>query len=165
MDIEEDNEIELINNKSEEELLNYKYKNKTIRDIIDAIKKNISPYGDIYWTNSNEVYILMDKSLRELEIIFPNPIVVKYEVIKRLTNKKQLFMDLKVFSTLQIDEFLKTKHFKNPTFEIQNRSYNYFESKFKLKFINKNLTIKNIMNDYQLYQHFNIINKDEIIKR
>ena len=103
MDIEEDNEIELINNKSEEELLNYKYKNKTIRDIIDAIKKNISPYGDIYWTNSNEVYILMDKSLRELEIIFPNPIVVKYEVIKRLTNKKQLFMDLKVFSTLQID--------------------------------------------------------------
>ena len=124
MDIEEDNEIELINNKSEEELLNYKYKNKTIRDIIDAIKKNISPYGDIYWTNSNEVYILMDKSLRELEIIFPNPIVVKYEVIKRLTNKKQLFMDLKVFSTLQIDEFLKTKHFKNPTFEIQNRSYN-----------------------------------------
>ena len=164
MDIE-DNGIEYINNKSEEKLLDYIYKNKSIRDILDACKKKIFPYEDIYWTKINDVIILRNNFGKELEIIFPNPIVVKYELIKSSANNNKIFIDQKVFSTIQINEFLKGKQFKNPIFEIENINYNYYESKFELNEINKEFTIKYIVNDYQLNQNFNVIRKDESIKR
>ena len=40
MDIEEANKIEYLNNKSEEELLNYKYRDKTIKSNYNKIWTN-----------------------------------------------------------------------------------------------------------------------------
>ena len=66
---------------------------------------------------------------------------------------------------MQIDEVIKAKQFKNPTFKIQKINYNYYESKFELNEINEEFTIKYIKIDYLLYQHFNIIIRDEMIQK
>ena len=111
--------------------LSYKIKDKTIKEIIKDFQENRKNKDfDIECVNNR--LIISDKNIEFLAIIFLEPIEVEYRPLKEEDNSK-LICDLKVYSTIQIDEMLKKIKTCQAIYYINGYEVSYFKNKIRLE--------------------------------
>ena len=143
-------------NKDKDPLNDYKINEMTIQ----AIKTNYLNGGDSIGFHvkreSNCLKIIENLNLKA--IIFINPIKVYYE---EMNDKNQrIKCDLKVYSTIQIDETIINFNVTKAFFNSGENRLPYFEKKNKIKWT-ENLTIFYINNPYKFTPNINYFSGEE----
>ena len=143
-------------NKDKDPLNDYKINGKTIQEI----KTNYSNGGDSigFHVKRENNCLKIIENLNLKAIIFINPIKVYYEEMK---DKKQgIKCDLKVYSTIQIDETIKNFNATKAVFNSGEKNLSYFEKKNKIK-CTENLTIFYMNNPYKFTPNINYFTGEE----
>ena len=141
--------------------LSYKFKNKTVGEIINDFKENKMENSNINFINNN---LIISDSLELLAIIFLEPIEVIYKPLKAKDNEKDI-CDKEVYSTIQIDEMLKKFSTCQAVFNLYGNNYSYFEHKTMLLGKNK-ITIYYLITPYKFVHNTYILkNSTKNIKK
>ena len=151
---------------SEEALTKFRFKGKTIKEIIEGVN-NKSKFDTFSWeTESNDNILLKSCYDKDVEIIFANSIEVKYKIFKNSKSESIEYIQKNVYSTVQIDDFLKNNKINYPTFEFNNKSKNYKSSKILLlRAVDKSITLVSIIYEYPFVENNEILYNDVLIKK
>ena len=149
----------------EEALTKFSFKGKTIKEIIESVENNIK-FDTFFWKKeSNNNIFLRSHYNRDVGIIFANSIEVKYELFKNSKSESVEYVQKNVYSTVQIDDFLKNNEITSPTFELNNKTNNYASSKSLLRSVDKSITLVSIKYEYSLVENCELLNNDVFIKK
>ena len=149
---------------SVEGLTKFKYKGKTIQEIIIAVK-NQKQFDNFTWIKEGNNILLNDYFGKDIEAIFLNSIEVIYEIYRISKSERKKYIQKNVYSTMQIDEFLENNNIDSPTFELNNVQYDYKGSKIFLMTVEEKITMAFIKDEYSLVENCEIIKNNTKIEK
>ena len=143
-------------NKVKDPLKDYKINEKTIQEIINIFPNGGDSIGFYVKKENNCLKIIENLNLKA--IIFLNPIKVYYEAIN--DENQVIKCDLKVYSTIQIEETIKDINATKTFFKLGEKSLSYSENKNKIKY-SENLKIYYVKYPYKFTPNKNYFNGEE----
>ena len=159
------NDIIYLDNKKDP-LKGYKINEMTIQEIINNFSNGGDSIGFYVKREDNCLKVIGNLNLKA--IIFPNPIKVYYVAMN--DESKKIKCDLKVYSTIQIDETIKNFNATKAFFKSGENSLSYSGNKNKIKY-SESLKIFYVNNPYKFIPNKNkftgeerIILKEELSK-